>query len=155
MKPNHEYLARRMPDGTHEIRDLDVFPECSRVNPHTGELDVFDANWLLAAAERANQREADGHVVPAHLGFHDPARETEPPFAGFLRDIRCATEGDHQVLRATLTNVPPEVFEAIQHRRLPYRSVELVLPGEPEISSLALLESTVPFFKFPITEPEA
>ncbi|MGE0431120.1 MAG: hypothetical protein AB7K09_15310 [Planctomycetota bacterium] len=151
MQLTHHYPARRLPDGTFEIRELDIFAECSRLNPHTGDVDVFDADWLQAATDRAVQRAQGGYLAPVHLGHHDPAREDEPPFAGFLRDLRVDRDSTPARLRATITAIPPDVFSRIRESRIPYRSVEIHLPGEPEIASLALLESTVPFFRFPVT----
>jgi hypothetical protein len=158
MRLIHHYPAVRLPDGTHEIHELDVFAECSRLNPHTGEVDVFDIEWLRAAARQATARQAEGYLAPAHLGHHDPLREDEPPLAGFLRDLRVDPPDEHDnsgdavaVLRATVTGIPDDVFARIRDTRLPYRSVEIHSPDEPEINSLALLETTVPFFKFPLT----
>ncbi len=168
MRLTHHYPARRLADGTWEIRDLDIFAECSRLNPHTGEVDVFDAAWLARAADAAARHEADGYLAPVHLGHHDPAREDEPPLVGFLRDMRVDDTGVENVvadadadadaetqtaavLRATITSIPESIFLRIRDMRIPYRSVEIHSPDEPGISSLALLQSTVPFFRFPIT----
>jgi len=130
------------------LPDLPIFQECSRLNPHTGELDVFDEAWLHAAAARA----AAGYLAPVHLGHHGDT-DGEPPFAGFLQALHVdpARPGHPAVLRATVTAIPADIYARIRDRQLPYRSVEIHSVADPEISSLALLESTVPYFKFPIT----
>jgi len=156
MRVTHAYPARRLDDGTYEIANVDIFETCSRTHPISGELTNFDVAWLEAAAATAAEQEAAGYYPPVHLGHHpiDATGSQPPSFAGFLRDLRVERTGSdnaHAVLRATISGIPVDVFDAIAVRRLPYRSVEIHDPATPAISSLALLDTVVPFFKFPIT----
>lgn len=165
MQLTHAYPATQLADGTFEIRDLDIFETCVREHPITGRRDVFDTQWLRQAVEAARERESRGYFAPVHLGHHGDT-DDEPTFAGFLHNLavvsaadatdaaESASEADSATLRATITSIPAEVFARIRDRRIPYRSVEILDPAVPEISSLALLEATVPYFKFPITAVE-
>jgi len=54
-------------------------------------------------------------------------------------------------MTVTLTDIPDKAFkEDLEAGKLGYRSVEILKPDRPEISSLALLDSEVPYFKFPV-----
>ncbi|MGB1224980.1 MAG: hypothetical protein ACPHCN_12670, partial [Mycobacterium sp.] len=53
-------------------------------------------------------------------------------------------------LYADIVDIPPAIFKDIAGRRVPFRSIEVNKPDTPEVSSLALLTSTVPYHKLPL-----
>lgn len=45
-------------------KPVELMTVCSRLDPHTGKFDHFDAAWLSAARWCANSDEAAGHPIP-------------------------------------------------------------------------------------------
>lgn len=149
-----KYPAFREEDGTWTIEDLEVFAECQRVDPRTGKVVNFDDEFIDAALAKFAERQTEGYKPPVHIGHHK-AGQPDPPFAGFMEGLRKEkTDQGRTVVKAKVTKVPNEVFSKIAQTRLPYRSVEIRNPANKEFSSLALLDSSVPYHKFPLTVVE-
>lgn len=123
-----------------------VFKPCSRRNPVTGQIDPFDKQWIERAAHNQNVNFQKGYLAPVHVGHRKPSRD-DPDQAGFLGEARVS---DHDGVPTMFTKayLTPEAFEQVDKLYLPYRSVEILDPATPDISSLALLKTQVPFFKF-------
>lgn len=145
----HAYRSERLRSGNYAIRDLPVF--AAPKDEAKGK--KYTIGWLKRACRRAEERKAGGFLAPAHIEHHDPGQTRE--FAGFMDNYRTAlTDLDGENVPAVfvdLLEVPPAVFEEIRACRLPYRSVEILDPDIPELSSLALMKSDVPFFRLPVT----
>lgn len=145
------YKSERMPSGNFAIRNVDVFRAVKRENPHTRAVDNFDGEWLGHCVAKFQERKAEGYLPPVAAGAHNSNKPggTKPQFGGHLDNLR-VDSGPKGVptLYADIVEIPPTVFRDIAQRRLPYRSVEINDPKTPEISALALLDTTVPFHKF-------
>lgn len=147
----HSYRAEKKPDGTYTIKDIDIFYACQRKNPKTGHVDDFNDDWLEGAVRTFAERKGEGYLPPVHVDHHGKDGESRP-FAGLMTNLRKGQNSKGvATLFADIGNIPAEVFAQITSMRLPFRSVEINRPDTPEISSLALMSTTVPYFKSPIT----
>lgn len=147
----HSYRAEKQPDGNFTIQGLDIFKATTRKNPRTGDMDVFDEQWMLDAIRNFDELKADGYLPPAHVGHHSESGVNRP-LAGHIG--RLWVDKDKKgvpTLFADVVDVPPDVFQQLAQKRLPYRSIEVNRPASKQVSSLALLESEVPFHKMPLT----
>lgn len=135
----------------YRVRNVPIFAEHAREmrGPDGVQMLRFDAGWLIAAAERATARAAEGYAAPIHLEHH--GREDRPR-VGFLgrQSVGWAVvDGESvAVLFADLLIEGKDNLALVA--RYPYRSVEIQRIDAPEIGSLALLESEVPYFRFPL-----
>lgn len=141
-------MWREEVDGTFTVLDVPIFSTLE-ANAH-GHNPEITPEWLDAAKARFEARKADGYLPPLHLRHHgfETARR-----AGHFEITR---RGAHRVdgemlptLYANLTRIPRDVFAEIRAQQWPYRSVEIHDYSAPEIDSLALLDSEVPFFRYP------
>lgn len=154
--PGGDYVAKQNEDGTWNIFDVPIFAE--HTVPRTKERKKITAEWLQAAVDRAQKRlREDRYLAPLHVHHHGLTMfgtSRAPERAGFVlpKAVRkMKYEGrEVNVLFADLLRIPGNVYERIRNGELPYRSVEIADINEPEISSLALLENEVPFFRFPL-----
>lgn len=139
------YRAEKLDNGNYAIRNVDIFRATTRTNPATGASDIFDGAWLRGAVQRFEERKvSDQYLPPVHIGHNGPGKQTK--FAGHLDNLRLK-DGDVPVLYADIVEIPPQVFAEIAARRIPYRSIEINKPTETEVSSLALLDTQVPYHK--------
>ncbi len=138
------YIAERQANGNYAIRDVPIFAEHER-----GGM-AFDREWLAQAVEKDAERRREGYVAPLHIE-HSSSVDV-PKRAGHFVLTRVADseyEGEPRaLLYADLVDVPPAVFKEIKSGKLPYRSAEIHDFDKPEINSLALMQSKVPFFRF-------
>lgn len=148
----HSYPAYIQRDGAYQIRGLDIFKACERMNPSTKQVDHFDEAWLEDAVRKFNERKNSEHYLPpVHVGHNTPNGNSKE-FAGFMDNLRMDKDANGiPTLRADLVNIPAPQFAEILGKRRPYRSVEINFPAKREISSLALLDTEVPYFKMPLT----
>lgn len=150
----HAYRAERNANGAYTIRDVEIFSTSRRIDPRTGDEQRFDRTWLITATQAMARQAEHGYRPPVHIDHHD-ATGTSRQHAGYLANARVRDAAilgrPRPTIIADIVEMPKAVFDAIANLRLPYRSVEIVNPREPEISSLALLATHVPFFKYPIT----
>lgn len=146
----HSYKSKRQDNGAWSIQNLDIFQACERKN-RAGGVDVFDADWLRSAAKKFQERKAGGYLPPAHIDHHGDDGASRK-YAGLINDLRYEEVNGVPTLKADIGNIPPEVFRDIAQLRLPFRSVEIGRPDTPEISSLALMSTVVPYFKLPVTK---
>lgn len=143
-----QYQWREEADGTFTVLNLPVFSTLA-ANAHGHNPEITE-DWLKAAKARFGARKAEGYLPPMHLRHHrfDVAQR-----AGHFELIRL---GRHKVdgsylptLFANLIRVPADRFAEMRRGEWPYRSVEIHDYSAPEIDSLALLDSEVPFFRYP------
>lgn len=150
------YHAEQAADGTWTVFDVPVFSEHTRkvrsgIDEENKEVKVDEA-WLRASLARAQEREAqDGYLAPIHVRHH-PSDRVEN--AGLLRptEVRQMAYDGAEVwtLFADFLQVPAAIYERIKALALPYRSVEVHALESPEIGSLALLDTEVPYFRYPL-----
>lgn len=138
-------------DGTFDILDVCVFAEIPAGVKRNA--DPVGREWQEAALLQNKTREAGGHLPPVHV-YHSDEVSVKPVYAGKLRlkSVRRTTyEGkDLWGTFADILGMPAEVFEKVRKGFLPYRSVEIHNWAKPEIDSLALMDTDVPFFRMPM-----
>lgn len=146
------YTAEQCGDGTYILKDVPIFayvPAGEKRNTVP-----IGAAWMRAALQKHQMRVAEGHLPPVHV-YHSDETAVKPEPAGKLRLTRLGEityEGARvPALFADIVEIPGAVFERIQKRLLPYRSVEVHDWDDPEIDSLALMPTDVPFFRMAMT----
>lgn len=142
------------------------------IEARTGNI---DRAWLSAAAGRHTKLRADnGYVPPVHIYHNEDGTNDNRDKVGFMAEMRggdggmsvkevdvpvkdangkitaqatlIAQANNPDYLYCNIRDIEPEVFEKIRQKKLPYRSVEILDINVPDISSLALMFSTPPFF---------
>jgi hypothetical protein len=147
------YSATQNEDGTWDIHDVPFFS--SHIDDRGGEAEAYPVSWLTEAVKLAQDREAsDGYLGPLHVQHHAPGNQVT--FAGKIRlsGVKALRfEGrPTPTIFGDLVQVPDAVFQDIKSGQLPYRSVEIKGPNDPEILSLALLDHEVPFFRYAVMQ---
>lgn len=152
LKIGGHYTAVKNPDGTYDIKNVCIFAEIPAGVKRNK--DAIGKDWQDAALLQSKAREASGHLPPVHI-YHTDEMAVKPIFAGKLRlrEVRQTTyEGKR--LWATFADIlgmPGDIFESkVRKGFLPYRSVEIHNWAKPEIDSLALMDTDVPFFRMPM-----
>ena len=144
------YRAIDHGDGTFDILDVPIFAEVESGEKHNER--KINRAWQLAAWKKNEERSSEGHLPPVHVEHHEAGKDRE--FAGhfLIRDVRQIAYEGRQIWAtfADLISVPASIFERIQRGELPYRSVEVHSWENPEIDSLALMASEVPYFRLPM-----
>jgi hypothetical protein len=148
------YEASQNQDGTWDIQNVPFFS--SHVDERGPEPEEYPVAWLLDAVKVAKQREtSDGYLGPLHVQHHTPGNN-EVSFAGKIRlnGVKALMyQGEPTpTIFGDMVQVPNDVYEEIKQGQLPYRSVELKGPGNPEILSLALLDHEVPYFRYSVMQ---
>ncbi|MGB0890219.1 MAG: hypothetical protein ACPGWS_08045 [Solirubrobacterales bacterium] len=147
------YQATRNSDGTFDILNVPIFGELPK-NARGNDEDIGRA-WMRKAIAKAQLREGEGYLPPLHIHHHSFERGKPAGHFKVTRVGKTTYEGEKiDVLFADLVKVHADVFELIRGGKLPYRSVEIHNFAEPEIDSLALLDSEVPFFRFELLTGE-
>ena len=151
LKVGGKYKAVDNGDGTFDILDVCVFAEIPAGVKRNA--DPVGRDWQEAAVLQNKTRETGGHLPPVHV-YHSDEVSVKPVYAGKLRlrAVRKTTyEGkDLWGTFADILGMPGEVFEKVKKGFLPYRSVEIHNWARPEIDSLALMDTDVPFFRMPM-----
>lgn len=145
------YRATKADDGTIVVHDVPIFAECER-----GDLE-FDRDWVMAAAQEAREREAEGYWPPLHLRHHEkgPDGDAGVEAAGYFRVTRTGMiqlQGESRLaIYADLHFTNPVAAELVMSKRYPYRSVEIFsMNRPPKIDGLALLDHEAPFLELPM-----
>lgn len=151
LKIGGHYTARANADGTFDIMDVCIFAEIPAGAKRNR--DPIGREWQEAALLQSKARETSGHLPPVHI-YHTDEVSVKPRYAGKMR-LRAVrqTVYEGQTLWATFADIlgmPGEVFEKVRKGFLPYRSVEIHNWAKPEIDSLALMDTDVPFFRLPM-----
>lgn len=151
LKVGGNYVAEDNGDGTYNILDVPIFAEIPAGVKRNA--DPVGREWQEAAVLKNKAREAEGHLPPVHI-YHTDEKAVKPIYAGKmrLRDVRRISYEGNQLWAtfADILGVPAEVFQKIKRGFLPYRSVEIHNWDKPEIDSLALMDTDVPFFRMPM-----
>ena len=107
---------------------------------------VITNDNLLQVLKNINALKETGYYSRVHIGHH--LKTEEHNGAGYI-DNPYIKKG---VLYADIVEIPQAVFAEMQgNKRYPYLSVEY-LPDEQRITTVALLESQPPYFKFPLLD---
>lgn len=142
-----QYTATRNADGTFDVHGVPVV--CELKKGERGDLEI-DRDWLTRAFKKFRTRAAEKYLPPVHVRHH--AKNLIAPKVGFFKIARLGQmqyDGEQRaVLFADLVGIKAETAESIQRGELPYVSIEFMPKGEPEIQSLALLDSEPPQCKF-------
>lgn len=149
--PGGRYKARQAADGTWTILDVPIFAELPK--GIKGAPTDIGGEQLRECVRRALEKsEREAFLAPLHVYHHDgmgPALS-----AGFFLPRRVAPvllDGQTmEAIFADLVGVPEQVFRDIDQARLPYRSVEIRTYEPLVFSSLALLDTEDPYFRFPL-----
>jgi len=136
-------------DGMYVIHDVPIMAEVPR--GEKGNRKRVGKSWMVKAVLKAKKRfREDGYKAPLHVEHHG---KSETRSAGFVRPTAVRQfkyEGKPVYAIFADLEVTPEILTEIKERRLPYRSVEIFTWDKPEINSLALLTTEVPFFRFDV-----
>lgn len=151
LKVGGKYTAVDNGDGTFNILDVCIFAEIPAGVKRNAE--PIGREWQEAALLQNQAREAEGHLPPVHV-YHTDEKAVKPVYAGKmkLRNVRQITyEGQKRwATFADILGMPGDVFAKVQRGFLSYRSVEIHNWDKPEIDSLALMDTDVPFFRMPM-----
>ena len=146
-----KYTAVDNGDGTFDILDVCVFAEIPAGVKRNA--DAVGREWQEAAVLKNKAREAEGHLPPVHI-YHTDETTVKPVYAGKMRlkTVRQIVYEGKKLWAtfASILGVPADVFAKIRRGFLPYRSVEIHNWDKPEIDSLALMDTDVPFFRMPM-----
>jgi hypothetical protein len=146
------YQSEQDSDGTWTVRDVPIFAEIS-IPTGRDKAKLIDETWLKQALATSGAKAKSGYLAPLHIGHHG-CFGGEVPDAGKILPVRVAASdynGEKRaVLYADLVEIPDDIYQRMAAGRLPYRSVEINDIDEPEISSLALMQSSAPQFQFPL-----
>ncbi len=141
------YVAVDNGDGMFTIRDVPIFAEVPA--GEKGAPRPIGRPWMVAALQRNKRRAVEGFLHPLHIRHHDMVDQTEP--AGHFELTRIAPlrfDGKTRLTMFADLHVHEDVYQRVKARKLPYRSVEVFDWSEPDINSLALLDTDEPFFRF-------
>lgn len=148
--PGGDFTAIQGDDGLWTIKAVPILAEMEageRRNRHR-----IDAEWMRQAIHRHRLREADGHLPAVHEEHHENGEKRHR--VGFFRPTHVGQVRvlgrQRDALFADLVGVSAEDLEDMKDLRLPYRSVEVHPSWQPEIQSLALMESEAPHHKLPM-----
>lgn len=140
------YPADQNSDGTWNLRGVPTFAAHRRFGRS------FGRSWLEKAVAKAAESHQAGYIAPLHVAHHGTGEDVLE--AGHFLPTGVAEmvyEGRTvPVIVSDLLSVPEEVYQRIRAGKLPYLSVEIGDLARPEITSLALLAHSAPFFKFPL-----
>jgi hypothetical protein len=150
-KVGGNYTAIDNGDGTFEIKDLPIFAEVPAGERRNEK--AIGRKWMAASVIKNKEREAEGHLPPVHLHHHDDG--VTPSYAGKMR-LKSVKQIKYEgrlvwAVFADIIEMPEYVFEQVQKGFVPYRSVEVHSWDDPEIDSLALMPTEVPFFRMAMT----
>lgn len=143
------YTFSESDDGMYVIHDVPIMAEVPK--GEKGNRKRVGKQWMVKAVLKAKKRfREDGYKAPLHVEHHG---KSETRAAGFVRPTAVRQfkyEGRPVFAIFADLEVTPEILTEIKERRLPYRSVEIFTWDKPEINSLALLTTEVPFFRFDV-----
>lgn len=140
MKLLKKYSWFQQPNGKFTLRDVEFFKPFTR--EHNGKQITTGPDDIAQAIEKLYENMKLGQYprvfVGHHTGYENHGR------AGLMDNIRMA--GDTAI--CDIVEIPQEVFDQIGEELI-YRSPEY-LPESNSITGLALLESQMPWFVFPM-----
>ncbi|MBG95042.1 MAG: hypothetical protein CL793_07300 [Chloroflexi bacterium] len=146
------YSYQRLNSGLFRVFDVPIMAEVPEGMKENRKR--IGPKWMKAAVKKAKLRwKQDGYKAPLHIEHHGGNSETSP--AGFMMPHtvkQMRYEGNPVWAVFADLEVHPHILKKIQNRELPFRSVEVFSWEKPEINSMALLKSEVPFFSFDLLE---
>lgn len=130
----------KQPNGRYTIFDVPIFGTFK--DDKRGAVEIEDLQHVISSF---NENKGENfHYPRIHVGHHEKLENR--PGAGYLDNL--ALKGD--TVFADLVEITPDIFEQIiREMKFPYVSAEYN-PDKKQITSLALLESQSPYFKYPL-----
>ena len=151
-KPKNGYAFQKLNSGLFRVFNVPIMAEVPQGQKENRNR--IGPKWMKAAVKRASLRwKQDKYKAPLHVEHHGGGSETSP--AGFIMPHsvkQMRYEGKPVWAIFADLEVHPHILKSIQARELPFRSVEIFDWAKPEINSMALLRSEVPFFRFDLLE---
>lgn len=135
-----EFNWVKQPNGRYTIFDVPIFGTFK--DDKRGAVEIEDLQHVISSF---NENKGENfHYPRIHVGHHEKLENR--PGAGYLDNL--ALRGD--TVFADLVEITPDIFEQIiREMKFPYVSAEYN-PDKKQITSLALLESQSPYFKYPL-----
>ena len=130
----------KQPNGRYTIFDVPIFGTFK--DDKRGAVEIEDLQHVISSF---NENKGENfHYPRIHVGHHEKLENR--PGAGYLDNL--ILKGD--TIFADLVEITPDIFEQIiREMKFPYVSAEYN-PDKKQITSLALLESQSPYFKYPL-----
>lgn len=143
------YEATKHANGKYTIHNVTIFTQLPK--GEKGNKKVIGREWMQEAVEKSDLRyQQNKFLAPVHVHHHGGLID-DTSEAGKLRLTKVDDimyEGEKlPAIFADLININADVFDRIKAGELTYRSVEVYDWDNPEINSLALLDTEVPFFR--------
>lgn len=151
------YRAEKAADGTWSLLDVEIFGETERmVRMPDGKRTKkkWDREWMESAVAKAQRNYKEtGHMRPAHYRHHEAGAVNEYLGLFLPKSVRDAQIDGKSipVVVADVCGLDEATYQRVKSRRLPFRSSETTVEGDPEITSLALLDHEPSHFPFPLT----
>jgi len=141
LKKTVKYRWVEQPNGAYTIFSVPVFSTYTRDGESVG---VNSLRGVVAAFQKMR---ATGYYPRVHIGHHAD-NGADRRGAGYLDNLFLSGK----TIYADIVEIPKRIFAEIkQNKRYPYVSAEYS-PEQRRISTVALLESQPPFFKFPLID---
>ena len=151
-KAKNGYAFQKLNSGLFKVFNVPIMAEVPQGQKENRNR--IGPKWMKAAVKRASLRwKQDQYKAPLHVEHHGGGADTSP--AGFIMPHsvkQMRYEGKPVWAIFADLEVHPHILQEIQARELPFRSVEIFDWAKPEINSMALLRSEVPFFRFDLLE---
>ena len=130
----------KQPNGRYTIFDVPIFGTFK--DDKRGAVEIEDLQHVISSF---NENKGEKfHYPRIHVGHHEKLENR--PGAGYLDNLVLKGE----TIFADLVEITPDIFEQIiREMKFPYVSAEYN-PDKKQITSLALLESQSPYFKYPL-----
>jgi len=142
VKIKYKYIEQ--PNGRFTILDVPIFSAFSR-EKEDGSIVKAEIKDLKKAIQLFNLRKEKGYYPTIHRLHQDLESNEEREHLGYLDNLNLK-DG---LVYGDLVEISEETINEIKNYKLGNRSPEYI-PDEPEIVSLALLESKPPHNKFPL-----
>ena len=146
------YAFQKLNSGLFKVFNIPIMAEVPQGQKENRN--KIGPKWMKAAVKRAALRwKQDKYKAPLHVEHHGGGADTSP--AGFIMPHsvkQMRYEGKPVWAIFADLEVHPHILQEIQAKELPFRSVEIFDWAKPEINSMALLRSEVPFFRFDLLE---
>lgn len=137
-----EPRVTKQANGKFTLHDIPIF------TLHERDGNKFDADWMNKTIAKQKANRLAGFLPRLIIGHNDEEGQgkVEKPAVGALDDFYFNEKEGW--LYANYVDVPEDMVNQIKDGAWPGRSIE-VYPEENEITALALLGGTPPFFKMP------
>lgn len=146
------YRAIDTKDGWFILKDIPSFARVPKGVKNAPE-DIGE-DWMRGAVAFGQRSYSENKIAnPVHITHNDVLGTHNPEFAGFFKPTRVGTlklDGKDEPVVFSDLKVKGSVFSKMKAGELPYLSPEINNWSKPAISSVALLDSQPPHFRFPM-----